>query len=237
MPGFDGQQARFAIGAFAVHVLTASGGALALLALLAAVREAWALMFGLLGAALIVDAIDGPLARRFKVAEVLPRWSGEVLDLVVDFVTYVFIPAYAIAAAGLMPEPWAILAGALIAITGALYFADRNMKTTENYFRGFPAVWNVIAFYLLLLRPEPWVSGAIVALFALLTFVPVHFVHPLRVRRLRLFTIAMLALWSVLALVAVLQGLTPNFWIKMALCLTAGYFVAAGLLPSRRNAI
>jgi phosphatidylcholine synthase len=236
MQGFGRHHVGIGIGAFAVHMLTASGGALALLALFAAVREAWALMFGLLCAALIVDAIDGPLARCLRVAEVLPRWSGEVLDLVVDFVTCVFLPAYAITAAKLMPEVWSILAGSVIVITGALYFADRKMKTDDNYFRGFPAVWNAIAFYLLLLRPEPWISGAIVALFVVLTFVPVHFVHPLRVRRLRTFTVTMLGLWSVLALVAVLQGLAPDFWIKMALCLTAGYFVAAGLLPSRRNA-
>jgi phosphatidylcholine synthase len=219
--------------AFAVHVLTASGAALALLALLAATREAWPLMFMLLGGALIVDAVDGPLARRLKVAERLPRWTGEVLDLVVDFVTYVFIPAYAVAAAGLMPEPWSVLAGIVIAVTGALYFADRNMKTVDNYFRGFPAVWNLIAFYLLLLRPTPLIAGTIVALFAVLTFVPVRFVHPLRVRRLRPVTIVLLLLWSTLAVAAVWQGLAPAPWIDVALCLIAGYFVVVGLLPAR----
>jgi len=190
-------------------------------------------MFILLGGALVVDAVDGPLARRFKVAERLPRWSGDMLDLVVDFVTYVFVPAYAVAAAGLMPEPWSILAGAAIAVTGALYFADRNMKTADNYFRGFPAVWNLIAFYLLLLRPAPWIAGVAVALFAVLTFVPVRFVHPLRVRRLRPVTIALLLLWSMLAVAAVWQGLAPAPWINVALCLIAGYFVVAGLLPAR----
>jgi phosphatidylcholine synthase len=219
--------------AFLAHILTACGAALALLALIAATRGAWPLMFILLGGALVVDAVDGPLARRFKVAERLPRWSGDMLDLVVDFVTYVFVPAYAVAAAGLMPEPWSILAGAAIAVTGALYFADRNMKTADNYFRGFPAVWNLIAFYLLLLRPAPWIAGVAVALFAVLTFVPVRFVHPLRVRRLRPVTIALLLLWSVLAVAAVWQGLAPAPWINVALCLIAVYFVVAGLLPAR----
>ena len=219
--------------AFLVHILTACGAALALLALVAAARGDWALMFIWLGGALIVDAIDGPLARRLKVAELQPRWSGEVLDLVIDFTTYVFVPAYAVAAAGLMPEPWSILAGIAIAVTGALYFADRNMKTADNYFRGFPAVWNLIAFYLLLLRPSPWMAGAAVALFAVLTFVPVRFVHPLRVRRLRPVTIALLLAWSVLAVAAVWQGLAPAPWIVVALCLIAGYFVVAGLLPAR----
>jgi phosphatidylcholine synthase len=224
------------VRAFSIHVLTASGAAFALAALLAAVREQWALMFLLLGGALIVDAVDGPLARRFKVAEVLPRWSGEVLDLVIDFTTYVFVPAYAVAASGLMPQPWSILAGAAIAVTGALYFADRNMKTAGNYFRGFPAVWNVIAFYLLLLRPEPLIAAALVALFAVLTFVPVRFVHPLRVQRLRGVTVALLALWAVLALAAVWQGLAPGLWVNVTLCLIAIYFAVVGLVPPRGDA-
>src|ERR1044071_10370372 len=103
--------------AFCLHLLTAAGAALALLALDAAASQEWAFMFFLLGIALIVDAIDGPLARALKVAERLPRWSGDTLDLVVDFLTYVFVPAYAIMAAGLMPVPWAIAAGILIVIT------------------------------------------------------------------------------------------------------------------------
>jgi len=219
--------------AFAVHVFTACGAALALLALLAASRGEWAQMFAWLGAALIVDSVDGPLARRFKVAEVAPRWSGEVLDLVVDFTTYVFIPAYAIVAGGLMPDLLAIPCGIAIAVTGALYFADRSMKTADNHFRGFPAVWNLIAFYLLLLRPQPWQSAMMVALFAVLTFVPIRFVHPIRVRNLRALNVALLVLWSALAVAAVAQGLDPGFWINAALCLIAVYFLLVGLLPRR----
>src|SRR5437660_9664278 len=188
--------------AFAVHIFTASGAALALAALIAAVERYWALMFLCLGAALIVDGIDGTIARKLKVAQVLPRWSGDVLDLVVDFVTYVFVPAYAIAAGGLLPEPLALLAGMVIVVTGALYFAARQMKTADNYFRGFPALWNVAAFYLLMLKPDPAVgAGAIVAL-AALTFVPFPFVHPVRVARLRTLNIALIAVWSTLALIA-----------------------------------
>jgi len=87
--------------AFFVHIFTALGAGIALIALLEAVREHWAAMFAWLGAALVVDALDGPIARRLDVVRVVPNWSGEVLDLVVDFVTYVFVPAYAITASGL----------------------------------------------------------------------------------------------------------------------------------------
>ena len=221
--------------AFLIHVLTACGAGLALLALIEAVRGDWAQMFGWLGAALIVDAIDGPLARHFRVVELVPRWSGETLDLVVDFTTYVFIPAYAVAAAGLMPDALAVPAGLAIAVTGALYFADRNMKTEDNHFRGFPAVWNVIAFYLLLLKPQPFAAFGIVMLFAVLTFVPLRFVHPIRVGRLRTVSVSMLFAWAVLAVVAVFYGLVPPLWVSAGLCALALYFLAVGLLPARQR--
>src|SRR6266446_5666226 len=155
---------------FAVHVFTAAGAALALAALIYAVREQWAAMFLCLGIALIVDAVDGTIARWLKVAEVLPRWSGDVLDLVVDFVTYVFVPAYAIAAGGLLPDVLAVPAGMLVVITGALYFADRTMQTADNYFRGFPALWNAAAFYLFVLKLPPWLAAAAVGILAALSF-------------------------------------------------------------------
>jgi phosphatidylcholine synthase len=221
--------------AFSVHILTACGAALALLALLAATRGDWPLMFLWLGVALVVDSIDGPLARAVNVKAVLPRWSGETLDLVVDYTTYVFVPAYAVAAGGLMPQAWATTAAAVIAITGTLYFANTAMKTANNFFRGFPAVWNLVAFYLLLLRPTPAVAAAAIALFAVLTFVPIRFVHPFRVRRLRTVTVALLTLWAVLALAAIRQGLAPEAWITTALCVLGLYFLGVGLLPRRGN--
>ncbi len=191
-------------------------------------------MFLALGLALIVDAIDGPLARRLDVAHVLPRWSGATLDLVVDFATYVFVPAYAIAASGLLPPDYAVFGGAVIAISGALYFADRDMKTEDNYFRGFPGVWNLVAFYLLLLQPSPWIALTSVAFFAVLSFVPLHFVHPLRVRTLRALSAALLIIWTALALLAVGDGLKPQFWVTAGLCVIAVYFFIVGWLPLRR---
>ena len=159
--------------AFGVHLLTAAGAALALLSLFAAAERRWALMFLWLGVAVIVDAIDGPIARKVRVAQLLPRWSGDVLDLVVDFLTYVFIPAFAIANGGFWPAPGGAVAGIVIVTTGVLYFADRQMKTADNYFRGFPAVWNAVAFYLFLLRPNVWGASALIVVPAIFTFVPI----------------------------------------------------------------
>jgi len=218
------------IGAFAIHVLTASGAALALVSLILATGGHWAAMFACLGLALIVDGIDGPLARALDVKDVLPRWDGAGLDFVVDFTTYVFVPAYAVAASGYLPEGFGVPAAILIVITGALYFADRNMKTDDNYFRGFPAVWNVVAFYLYVLAPPPWVAAVTIVALSALTFVPVRFVHPLRVRHLRWLNIALMAVWAMLALMTLLADLAPGPYVTTGLSAIALYFLGAGLL-------
>jgi phosphatidylcholine synthase len=221
--------------AFGVHIFTASGAALALFALLAAIEQKWGLTFLLLGIALFVDGVDGMMARRLGVAERLPRWSGDVLDLVVDFLTYVFIPAFVVVASGLLPAYLAIPCAIAIIVSGALYFADTNMKTTDNYFRGFPAVWNVPVFYLLLLRPDPLIAAAAILLLAGATFLPVPFVHPFRVRRLRVVTVSLLAIWSVLASIALWRDMMPGPWITAGLCAIALYFLGAGLWRQRTD--
>jgi len=218
------------VAAFAVHIFTACGAGCALLALIAAVGGKWPQMFAWLGAALFIDGIDGTFARRLRVAEVLPRWSGDVLDLVVDVMNYVFVPAYAIAAGGLLPASVATALGVVIVVTGSLYFADRWMKTADYYFRGFPAVWNVAAFYLFVLKLPPWLGALLILALATLTFVPMHFIHPVRIAHLRALTTAALVLWAMLALVAVLKNLDPGFWVAAALCLLAIYFVGIGFL-------
>jgi phosphatidylcholine synthase len=205
------------------------GAALGFAALVVATRGEWPLMFLCLGAALLVDGIDGTIARRLKVAEMLPRWSGDVLDLVVDFVTYVFVPAYAITMSGLLPGLLSVPAGIAVVVTGALYFADRNMKTEDNYFRGFPTLWNAVAFYLFLLKPQPWLAAAAVAALVVLTFVPFKFVHPFRVARLRGVNIAAVLAWSGLASVAVFSDLDPGPWVTGGLVVVAVYVVTVGL--------
>src|SRR6201996_3632250 len=191
--------------AFGVHIFTALGAGLALLALLEAVREHWAAMFAWLGAALVVDAVDGPIARRLDVLRLQPNWSGDTLDLVVDFVTYVFVPAYAITASGLLLPVAAPLLGIGVVISGALYFADRRMKREDNHFRGFPGLWNVAAFYLFLLHWPPALSSLVVAILIVATFLPFHVLHPVRTVRLRRLTLALIVLWGLLLIYTLIE--------------------------------
>src|SRR5258705_4702284 len=204
--------------AFSVHLFTAMGAGVAFIALLEAVREHWAAMFAWLGVALVIDALDGPLARRLDVVRVQPNWSGDVLDLVVDFVTYVFVPAYAITASGLLLPLAAPLLGIGVVVSGALYFADKRMKVSDNHFRGFPALWNAAAFYLFLLHWPPAVSSLGIAVLIVLTFAPFHTLHPVRVVRLRWLTLWLLAVWAGLAIYTLACGFNVGVPITAGLC-------------------
>ena len=211
--------------AFAVHLLTLSGLLLALAAMFAASQQAWTAMFAFLGLALIVDGLDGPLARRFDVAAVLPRWQGAVMDLIVDYLTYVFIPAFAVLTAQIMPPVASAIAAGAICVSAGFYFADRQMKTEDHFFRGFPAVWNVAVFYLLAFGVNGIAALSLVVFFSVLSFAPVEFVHPLRVRRLRGLTLAVTAAWGLLAIAALLQDLAPGFALRLGLGACAAYFL------------
>ncbi len=214
---------------FSVHLFTASGAALGLIALFLATEGRFAAMFGWLGVALIVDAVDGALARRLKVTETAAFIDGVALDLVVDFLNYVVTPLVALWRSGLM-EP--ALAGPLCAgvcACSALYFADRRMKTPDYWFRGFPALWNVVAFYLLILRPPANASLAVILASTALMFAPIVFIHPLRVERLRRVTIVVTAIWAAAAIAAVAQDLAASFGVKAALVATGCYFLALPL--------
>jgi len=225
MTGTEGDTARTpqCLRAFSVHIFTALGAGLGFMALLEAVRGQWPAMFIWLALALIVDAVDGPLARRFRTAEVLPNWSGDTLDLVVDFTTYVFVPAFAIAASGFLVPHLAPLFGIAIVVSGALYFSDLRMKETDNHFRGFPTLWNVAAFYLFLLRPSPWIASLAIAVLVVATFLPIRVMHPVRVERFRFFNIALVVVGCGLAVFALLRNFEVHATVTAALCIIAIY--------------
>jgi phosphatidylcholine synthase len=216
--------------AYGVHVVTALGAALGFLAMKAALLGQLSECFWWLAAALVVDAADGPMARRLNVSETASRYDGEVLDLVVDFITYVFVPAAILLRSEVMSEPFGLIAGMIITIGSALYFADTGMKTEDWWFKGFPAVWNVVIFYIVVFQPPTWIGFGIVVLFAAMMFLPVVFVHPVRVRRWRGLTMAVLACWAAAAAATLFAGLVAPFWAKAALLAGAAYFLGLGFL-------
>lgn len=218
------------VPAWAVHLFTASGAALALVAALAVGEAAWQVVFVCLGAALIVDGLDGSLARALRVKERLPWFDGSALDFVVDYSTYVFVPALVLASGELVSAPYAQIAGIVVAVVGGLYFADKRMKTAEQNFRGFPALWNVVVYLLMVYRPAEAVTVAIVAALAVMTFAPVEFVHPIRVVRWRPLTIGVTIAWAILAIVALWDDLNPGLPTKAGLAAASLYLATVGMI-------
>ena len=222
------------IAAACVHLLTASGAVLGLLALRAAHAGDWQTMFVWLGIALVVDAVDGPIARTLKVNAVLPRFSGERLDLIVDYLTYVAVPAFALSLADLLPETYRLPAAAAVLLSSLFHVADTGSKTGEGYFVGFPAVWNIVLLYLFVLGLPPYAALAVVAVFVLLTFVPVLSVHPFRVARARLLTGLVTLLWTVAAVAAIANAFPSPLWVQVLLVASAAYFAGISLHRSLR---
>ena len=167
--------------AWLVHGFTATGAVFAFLALLAIEARDWRLALVWLAVALAIDSFDGTLARWTRVKTNAPRIDGDTLDLIIDYLNYVFVPAVLIWRAELLPAPLAPwLCGAIL--VSALYnFTRRDLKTEDHYFRGFPALWNVVAFYFFVTRPVPDAAAIVVAALAALTFTSVPVVHPFRV--------------------------------------------------------
>ncbi|RCS24269.1 phosphatidylcholine/phosphatidylserine synthase [Phyllobacterium salinisoli] len=214
--------------AFSVHLLTASGSFLAFLSIVAASEERWTAMFWWLGLALFVDGIDGPIARKLDVKYVLPTWSGELLDNIIDYVTYVLIPAFALYQSGFMGEGLSFLSGAIIVISSAIYYADTSMKTNENFFKGFPVVWNMVVFTLFIVKPGEWIAFATVVFSAILSFVPIYFLHPVRVVRLRPLNLAVFLVWCALGVLALFYQLDAPLWLRISISVTGIYLYCIG---------
>ncbi len=216
--------------ALGVHLFTASGAAFALLALYAAIDRDFATCFAWLGVALFVDGVDGTLARVAKVSETADVIDGVVLDLVVDFLTYVLVPIVALGRSDLMAPNASFWLGLLVIFGSALYFADNRMKTGDYWFRGFPALWNVLAFYLFVLRPPGYVSAALLIVGSGAMFAPVVFVHPLRVAKLRALTIAVCLAFFALSMLAIVEDLHVGAVVKLGFLAVAAYFFALPML-------
>ena len=217
--------------AWSVHAFTTSGIVLGFLALVAVLKEDAVAAFMWLGLALFVDGVDGTLARRARVKEYTPNFDGSSLDLVIDFFTYVAVPALMIYWFNMVPVPWllphqtwSLICAALIMAVSCYTFANVNMKSFDYYFVGFPAIWNVVVLYFYLFGTGWLVNLITIVGLSILTFVPVKFVHPLRVTHWRNITIPMTVLWAALTLSLIISSRTPDYsdWIyKLELVLFA----------------
>jgi len=215
--------------ALLVHLFTATGAIFAMLAMLAAAEERWDMMFLWLVVAFFVDGIDGPLARKYDVKTNAPEFDGVLLDLIIDYLTYVFIPAFALFQSGLMDgwSGWVMII--IVTFASAMYFCDTRMKTKDNSFWGFPGCWNMLVLVLFALSPPWWVSLVLVTVLAVTMFAPLKFVHPVRTERWRAVTLPMALAWTFFAGWAAWVDFHPQSWAHWGLVITSLYLMFAGV--------
>ena len=225
--------------ALGVHLFTATGAIWAVLALLAAVDGDWSTMFVWLIVAMVVDGIDGPLARRYRVKENWPTYDGVAMDLMVDYITWIFIPAFALFKSGLLPGWTGWVCTIAIVFGSILYMADTRMKTKDNSFAGFPACWNMLVLVLFALKPSYWVILALVIALTVAMFLPVKFIHPVRTERWRALSLPMMGAWVVFALWAIGVDFHPQSWALWGLVVSSVWLLLAGPLqqaiPARKR--
>ena len=217
------------IAALSVHLFTASGAVFAMLSMLAAANYQWSLMFLWLVVAFAVDGIDGPLARRFDVKNYAPRFDGVLLDLIIDYLTYVFIPAFALFQSGLLPGWTGWVTIIIITFASAMYFCDGNMKTKDNSFHGFPGCWNMVALVMFAIQPNFWIILSLVTTLAIAMFLPLKFIHPVRTERWRHASLPITLLWISLAGWSAWVDFSSDPIILWGLTITSLYLISAGL--------
>jgi phosphatidylcholine synthase len=215
-----------------VHVLTASGSLFGLLALYFATAHRWEATFLSLGVALIIDGVDGPLARKIDINSVLPRFSGAHLDETVDYLNYCVVPAFIVMESEIIGGWRGVAVAMVILMVSLFHFADKSSKTADGYFVGFPAAWNVVCFYLFAFGAGEWVAIGLFLALALLVFVPVKWVHPLRVETLRPVTVTVVGCWALAAFLTVASGFPGHPVAQATFLLAAVYVIALGLWRS-----
>ncbi|WP_373050207.1 CDP-alcohol phosphatidyltransferase family protein [Thalassovita aquimarina] len=216
--------------ALSVHLLTATGAVFAMLSMLAAVDGKWSLMFLWLVVAFAVDGIDGPLARRYHVKHYAAQFDGVLLDLIIDYLTYVFIPAFALFKSDLLPGWTGWFAIIIITFASAMYFADTRMKTKDNSFAGFPGCWNMLVIVLFAVTPNFWVILALVTVLAVAMFTPLKFIHPVRTERWRNLSLPMALAWTFFAGWAAWVDFHPDSWAHWGLVVTSVYLLLVGIV-------
>ncbi len=184
-----------------VHLFTAAGLIPMMLAVDAIWRDQIYIALIWLGVAMLIDSLDGPLARRFNVAEHMPQIDGAILDHVIDFTGYCFLPALIIYHFSMVPEDFVVIATSYLLVTSLYTFANRAAKTPENDFRGFPALWNVVVFYMVVFETGAWFNLTAIFLLGVMTFAPLRFVHPLRVVSLRYLNAPLAFIWAAIVFI------------------------------------
>jgi phosphatidylcholine synthase len=229
------QGLRAKILAWLVHGYTALGLVLAAIMAVLIVEgsdASFRMAFLLMGLAMAVDATDGWLARRARVARVLPSIDGRRLDDIIDFHTYTSLPLFLLWRAEFLEGPmaWVLLVPLLASAYG---FSRVDAKTDDGFFLGFPSYWNVVAFYLWFLVPGSGVTAAVIVAFSVLTLIPIRYLAPSRPGPLSATTNILGGLWGIAVILFLLDPGLGQWWLLATLAYPAYYMGASWVLSAR----
>ena len=221
------------ITAWAVHAFTLTGIIWATLAMLALADNQPKLMWLYLGIALVVDGVDGSMARAAEVGKYAPNFDGVILDSIIDYLTWTFIPALFMFKTGLLGEgAWGVFLLVLINLTSMFCYANAQMKTNDYYFMGFPAAWNIVALALWFMNPSLLATSIIVIIFSILTWAPIAFVHPFRVKRLMPVNIIAAIAWVATSAMMVISYPEADVITTIIWIVSGVWLVVLGLIRS-----
>ena len=221
--------------AWFAHAYTASGLILTFLATVAVIDHDYRTAFFWLALQIIVDATDGVLARAVRVSERIPWFNGAKLDDIVDYLTYVFVPALFVWEAPIVPAAWAMVVAGAMLLSSAYGFNRDDAKTADHFFTGFPSYWNIVVFYLLVIGWSQAVNAAMLLTLAVLVFVPVRYIYPTRTSVWRLPTNVLGVIWGVLMLAMLWQYPLVSRGLLLASFVFPVYYVVLSIVVGRRN--
>lgn len=199
--------------AWLVHLFTATGAIWGLLSIIDINQQNWGRAFVWMAIAIFVDSFDGFVARGAQVKRVLPNFDGALLDNIVDYLNYVFVPAYFLYAAGLLPVQLELALPILVLLASAYQFSQVDAKTEDHYFKGFPSYWNIVVFYMFMLSLTVWVNALVIFVFSVMVFVPVKYIYPSRSNILPRVTIGLGLVWMILNIAILIQYPSQPQWL------------------------
>jgi len=221
--------------AWLVHLYTASSAVIALLATIAVFEYRFRSAFLWLALAIIIDSTDGVMARAARVSQRVPWFNGAKLDDIVDYLTYVFVPAVFVWRALLVRDAWAIPIASAMLLSSAYGFNREDAKTTDYFFTGFPSYWNVVVFYLFVMHNSQVVNAAVLLGLAVLVFVPIRYVYPSRTPHWRMLTVGLGLAWGIALLAMVWQLPVVSSTLLWGSLLFPLYYVVLSLIAGRRR--
>ena len=216
--------------AWLVHLFTATGAIWGFLSIIAINQQQWRLAFLWIAIAVLVDGLDGFLARAAHVHRVLPNFDGALLDNIVDYLNYVFVPAYFLYAAGLLPQQLELVLPITVLLASAYQFSQSDAKTDDHFFKGFPSYWNIVVVYLIMLGVSPWISAAIILFFSVMVFIPIKYIYPSRTNILPRLTLALGLVWAIMMVVMGILFPDQPAWLVWLSLLYPAYYYAIEFL-------